>query len=180
MSAKKFFRELYLPPLIKAGNREAITLAKTIKARGARDPKCSTRFDQLPPEEHRRLSSQGGANRWSGLTPEEKRNDQLAIVGRLHAAQRAKPKKERARVASIGGAASWAALTPEKRAARIARLLEAGARSRLARRTPEWPFPEGDKKPRLQGEVFAEKMRAAREAKERLRKFLNRTTPKGP
>lgn len=167
--SKKFFRALYVPELVKTGDRRAINIAKTDKARSARRVKVSSKnFKNISAEERRAFGARGGTNRWANLSPEERRIQELLQASRMRASMTPAQRRE---YASRAGKAQWEGMSPEQKAQRIEQAREAFVKRNIGRRTPRWPFPEGPKWQPLTGEAFVKSMRERREAKARLRKF---------
>jgi hypothetical protein len=159
----RFFRKLYVPPLLKAKDARAQRVDAGMKA-------TRMSFTNMPKEELHALAVRGGLARQKLLTPEARR--MLALKARdgymkLPPARR----KEVARQAVL---TQWANMTPEHRAKRIAMLTEnrlKATRTIRGKREPKWPFPEGMKR-----RLTIPELNIRRVKKWRLKKFLKQTS----
>lgn len=168
----KFFRDLYVPPLERAGDKRARNIARTAKASaGQRALRLAGRVfgNTFTKENAAEAGRRGGTKRWAKLDPEERRKQILASAARMRAAKMALPKSQRAAISSRIGKMAWANLSPEERARRLALAqlnLQAGLGKRMAKWTAQWPFPHGP------GRLTPQQLREAKERKARRRSGL--------
>lgn len=135
--ARKFFRRLYVPALVKAGNVRARRLSG-LAIGGERQKNGRANFANVTPEERRAYGHKGGSARWAKASEIER----LAIKHHLAEQRKRQPKAVRVRIATAGGRARWERYSPEERAAELVRFATVGAGATILRTRAEWPFPK--------------------------------------
>lgn len=155
MSSKKFFEELYLPALVRAGNYRAIRQATGLMARG----KTRAALMRRSPEKRREIASLAGKGRAATITTAERK-----LMGKWKPGRKMRDPQEHSEAMRKAALARWGNKTPEERRAELNRI-------RRKRKGAPWPFPHGVKMTNAQA---GELGRQAQARKRKLQRFLTR------
>lgn len=174
--AVKYYKELYVPPLVRAGNKKAVRMASTMKANAVQRVVPNNKKDfRIDRERARELGRLGGLIRQARITREE----QLANAKTMSIGYQNLPAEIQREYGRRASQLRWANMTPEQREKQLAINRATLARLTELRRLNHWPFPFRYWAPsKGRGRLSSAELNEAREKKARLRKFLKATSRK--